>query len=244
MSILAPFVNGQFQTSASAQSVSNANSSANNASGMDSDAFLQLLVAEMQNQDPLEPTSNTDWIAQYATFTQVSEIQQIGDDMTNMKAQGLVGQYVMMKVKNDEGNTDIISGRVDYVTYEEGKAFLNIEGKPYSINDLDTVADEKYMDAYNKASELAGLFNKLPKLANVTIADKTKIDAVEEIVSGMDSYQKTFLSEEVFSKVGEYVNRIKELINKDTATNAGNTTEDNTEGNTESDGADKEVNVI
>ena len=33
---------------------------------IDSDMFLTLLVAEMQNQDPLEPTSNTEWVSQYA----------------------------------------------------------------------------------------------------------------------------------------------------------------------------------
>ena len=33
--------------------------------------FLSLLVAEMQNQDPLEPTSNSDYMAQMATFSQV-----------------------------------------------------------------------------------------------------------------------------------------------------------------------------
>lgn len=216
MSILAPFVDGQLQTSnTSAQSINN--SKKDNASGMDSDAFLQLLVAEMQNQDPLEPTSNTDWIAQYATFTQVSEIQSIGDDMSNMKAQGLVGQYVIMKVKNDEGNTDMISGRVDYVTYEDGQAFLNIDGEPYSIKDLDTVADAKYMDAYNKASEIAAIFNKLPKLENVTIADKAKIQDLVEKTEALDEYQKTFLTKEVYEKIGEYNNRLNDLLAKDSS---------------------------
>ena len=218
MSILAPFVDGKLQTSnTSAQSINN--SKTDNASGMNSDAFLQLLVAEMQNQDPLEPTSNTDWIAQYATFTQVSEIQSIGDDMSNMKAQGLVGQYVIMKVKNEEGNMDMISGRVDYVTYEDGQAFLNINGEPYSINDLDTVADEKYMEAYNKASDIAAIFNKLPKLENVTIADKSKIEELVEKTEALDEYQKTFLTKEVFEKIGEYNNRLKDLLAKDNTNN-------------------------
>lgn len=243
MSIIAPFVNGQLQTSdASAQSISNTNK--DNSTGMDSDAFLQLLVAEMQNQDPLEPTSNTDWIAQYATFTQVSEIQSIGDDMTNMKAQGLVGQYVMMKVKNEEGNTDIISGRVDYVTYENKKAFLNINGKPYSIDDLDTVADEKYMDAYTKANDLATLFNKLPKLDNVTIGDKSKIEEIAELANSMDSYQKSFLSDEVFEKIDEYVNRIKDLSSKDIENAEEIVEEKETEDNTKADEAEQEVSAI
>lgn len=236
MSIIAPFVDGKFQSSStSATSLNNAKT--DNASGMNSDAFLQLLVAEMQNQDPLEPTSNTDWIAQYATFTQVSEIQSIGDDMTNMKAQGLVGQYVIMKVKNEEGNTDLVSGRVDYVTYEDNKAYLNIDGEPYSIDDLDTVADEKYMNAYNLAEDLAKSFNKLPKLANVSIGDKAKIEEVAEKASKLDDYQKSFLSKEVFEKIDEYVNRLKALLAKDSKTEE---TDSEEQADSKEDASDKE----
>jgi len=236
MSIIAPFVDGKFQSSStSATSLNNAKT--DNASGMNSDAFLQLLVAEMQNQDPLEPTSNTDWIAQYATFTQVSEIQSIGDDMTNMKAQGLVGQYVIMKVKNEEGNTDLVSGRVDYVTYEDNKAYLNIDGEPYSIDDLDTVADEKYMNAYNLAEDLAKSFNKLPKLANVSIGDKAKIEEVAEKASKLDDYQKSFLSKEVFEKIDEYVNRLKALLAKDSKTEE---TDSEEQADSKGDASDKE----
>ena len=46
-------------------------------SDMDKDAFLQLLVAQMKYQDPLEPTSNTEYISQYAQFTQVEQMQNM-----------------------------------------------------------------------------------------------------------------------------------------------------------------------
>ena len=39
--------------------------------------FLSLLVAEMQNQDPLEPTSNSDYMAQMATFSQVEATSEM-----------------------------------------------------------------------------------------------------------------------------------------------------------------------
>ena len=38
------------------------------------DEFLQLLCAEMQYQDPLEPTSNTEYVAQLATFSQMESM--------------------------------------------------------------------------------------------------------------------------------------------------------------------------
>ena len=35
------------------------------------DSFLKLLVAQMQNQDPLNPQSNEEFVAQLSQFTQV-----------------------------------------------------------------------------------------------------------------------------------------------------------------------------
>ena len=41
------------------------------------DAFLQLLVTQMKYQDPLNPSSNTEYIAQLATFSQLEQMQNI-----------------------------------------------------------------------------------------------------------------------------------------------------------------------
>ena len=57
MGVSAVVKNGEIQETASQSSVKQASASKN---GMDKEAFLQLLVAQMKYQDPLEPTSNTD----------------------------------------------------------------------------------------------------------------------------------------------------------------------------------------
>lgn len=43
---------------------------------VDYDHFLQLLVAQMRNQDPTQPMDATDQIAQLATFSQVEQTIQ------------------------------------------------------------------------------------------------------------------------------------------------------------------------
>lgn len=40
---------------------------------LDYDAFLQLLLAQMQNQDPLNPTDSTEFVSQLATFSNVEQ---------------------------------------------------------------------------------------------------------------------------------------------------------------------------
>ncbi|MBQ8032311.1 MAG: hypothetical protein IJ260_12435 [Butyrivibrio sp.] len=50
--------------------------------GYDKDAFMQILVAQMKYQDPMEPTSNTEYISQYATFTQVEQLSNMANAMS------------------------------------------------------------------------------------------------------------------------------------------------------------------
>ena len=56
----------------SATTSSNATTAANKAA-LDYDTFLQLLIAQMQNQDPTDPMDSSEQIAQLATFSQVEQ---------------------------------------------------------------------------------------------------------------------------------------------------------------------------
>ena len=87
------------------------------------DQFLQLLCAEMQYQDPLEPTTNTDYVAQMATFSQLEATLSMQGTQQNAMARSLVGQQVILKVENDSGKTTYVEGKVDYAMYENGEVF-------------------------------------------------------------------------------------------------------------------------
>lgn len=205
MALIAPVKDGKIQeTSASSNSLKDAKTDKTGTSKIDSEAFLTLLVAEMQNQDPLEPTSNTEWISQYATFTQVSEVQAIGDAMESMKADGLVGRTVIMKVTDSSGNTDEITGQVEYVTYEEGKAYLSINGELYAASDLSTVVGEEYMIATEKAESFTEVFKKLPPVADITIDYEKGLQGLLDEYDAMTAYEKGFLSDDVKKSVEEY----------------------------------------
>ena len=52
-------------------------SAANRADQMGKDTFLKLLVAQMRFQDPSNPTSSSEFMAQTATFTQVEKLEQL-----------------------------------------------------------------------------------------------------------------------------------------------------------------------
>lgn len=109
------------------------------------DAFLQLLVAQMKFQDPLNPSSNTEYVAQLATFSQLEQMQNLNTMAANTQAFSLVGKNVIVKTKSDTGSINYISGRVDFVNISNGKARISVNGKLYSIDDLDSVIDDTYI---------------------------------------------------------------------------------------------------
>ena len=209
MGLLASVDNGKFVESVSQSSLSSANKTDNSA--MDKDAFLQLLVAQMKYQDPMEPTSNTEYISQYAQFSQVEQIQNMAASTELQRASSLVGQNVYIKTTGSSGDVKEVEGKVDFVKYEGNKAFLSIEGNLYSLDDLDTIADAEYMSAYNKAYDLAVSINKLPLVASVGLADGEIIDQLTEIYDQMSDYEKSFVASDLVADLNSYREKIHEV---------------------------------
>ena len=68
--------------------------------------FLELMIAQMNNQDPLDPAKNEDFIAQLAQFSTVEGIENLNKSMADMsaavqssltmEAAALVGRFVMV----------------------------------------------------------------------------------------------------------------------------------------------------
>ena len=180
-------------------------------SSLDKDAFLQLLVAQMKYQDPLEPTSNTEYISQLATFSELEEMQNLTSGMTLQRASSLVGQYVFMKVNDSSGNTSYPEGYVDYVVYENNKAYLSINETLYSIDDLDTVADSTYMQASKVVEAFVTQMNKLPVTSKITGENLKSVEDLIVVYENMTAYQKEFLGDENTALYEAYVDKFQEL---------------------------------
>jgi flagellar basal-body rod modification protein FlgD len=208
MSTIAQVVDGQIVETTSTTTSSSSSSSGTD---LDKDAFLQLLVAQMKYQDPLEPTSNTEYISQLATFSQLEEMQNLTSSMTLQRASSLVGQYVFMKVTDSSGNTTYPEGQVDYVVYENSKAYLSINETLYSIDDLDTIADTSYLVASRLVTSFTSALDKLPNPDTLTQDDLEDVSSVIATYEGMTDYQKTFLSSDTLSLYNKYADKYQTL---------------------------------
>lgn len=241
MALVAPVEDGKIVETTSQSSLKEATKTGNDS--MDKEAFLQLLVAQMKYQDPLQPTSNTEYISQYAQFSQVEQMQNMAASMDLQRASSLVGQEVYIKTTTSTGETKLLQGKVDYVVYENSKAYLSINEQLYSLDDLYSVEDAEYLIAYNKAYDFNVALNKLPGINGIDLTYASDIDALEKTYNEMSDYEKKFVAEDVVERLNEYVEKLKEV--RLAAGESGDTeTPDNTEGaegTGDSDGTDNQT---
>mgnify|MGYP002853610791 CR=1 FL=1 len=210
-SVSATVKNGEIVTTASQNSLST--NKASETTGMDKDAFLQLLVAQMKYQDPLEPTSNTEYIAQYAQFSQVEALNNMSTTMELSRYSSYVGKEVVIESTDASGKTNEVRGFVDYVTFEEGKAYFSIEGNLYAAEDMVTVISNEYSNAEDIAETIAKTIKELPDVDSITIsANGNTISNLSNVYNNLSDYQKSFLSDDDVKAIEKYVAKLNELI--------------------------------
>lgn len=116
---------------------------ANNSLGKE--AFLQLLVTQMQYQDPLNPSTDTEFVAQLAQFSALEQMQNLSQTALNSQAFSLVGKEVIIKVTSEStGAVSYKQGTVDYVTIKNGEAKICVDNELYDMDELYTVIDDMY----------------------------------------------------------------------------------------------------
>lgn len=140
------------------------------------DQFMELLVQQLANQDPLSPSSDTDFIAQLAQFSSLNQLTTLSNSMVQQQMYSLVGKYVY--VYSDSSHENISIGKVDSVVNQNGKSYLLIGKDAYELSDILGVAnmDESQNALNQNAINSTGLLGK-----SVTAALKNADGTLEEI---------------------------------------------------------------
>lgn len=233
MSVSAIIENGKVvETAASANTDSTKKATGNDS--LDKDAFLQLLVTQMQYQDPLEPTSNTEYISQLATFSELEAMNNLNNSMSIQRATELVGERVIMKTTSSStGETYMTQGMVDYVVIEEGKAYLAINESLFSIDDLDTVIDASYWEEYENKDKTETDVTDVTKLLasiialpdTITLDDEAAVKSARESYNTLSSEYKLKVDDESLIKLIKAEATIAKLKAAESDTDIGDTTD-------------------
>jgi flagellar basal-body rod modification protein FlgD len=110
--------------------------------------FLNLLVTQLQNQDPMNPMSDTDFVAQMAQFSTLSTMNTMQSNVAEQQANDLIGLTV--GVKDQQGN--LVSGTVSGVALVNGSPQLVVNGQTYALSQLVAVTAPPATTTSNTAS--------------------------------------------------------------------------------------------
>jgi flagellar basal-body rod modification protein FlgD len=95
--------------------------------------FMKLLVAQMNNQNPLEPQDNTEFIAQRAQFSQLEGTEQLNSTVTDMAAELKSSQA--LQASSMVGQSVIVPGN-DYGFLQEGDLIAGYAEVPATTGNL------------------------------------------------------------------------------------------------------------
>ncbi len=98
-------------------------------------AFLQLLIAEMQNQDPTQPMDGKDMIAQLAQLNQTQFAQQGLVAQQENLASSLIGKAVVGSV-----NGQTVTGMVSVMSVSGSSVTVTVNGQPIDVSNITQVA--------------------------------------------------------------------------------------------------------
>lgn len=157
------------------------------------DEFLQLLVTQMQYQDPLNPTSDTEFIAQMAQFSSLEQMQNLNNSFSVYKAYELVGKQVSGTVNGNiiEGIVDSVRNQADGQYAVIGDSLISIDKINKVENVTEKISDEllKRMDNDTElltymATFLSEMVDKMDKMNEKldSLSDQSNDTSSEEIV--------------------------------------------------------------
>jgi flagellar basal-body rod modification protein FlgD len=112
-------------------------------SGISSDQFLQLLISQLQNQDPLNPVSSQDFLSQLASLTTVESLNGLSASFSQQLklqqlSQGteLIGKTIAYTPTGGGANK---TGTVSSVSVQNGNYVLNVGSDQVSLDQIQSV---------------------------------------------------------------------------------------------------------
>lgn len=118
------------------------------------DEFLKILMTQLQNQDPLDPMDDKDFIAQMATFSQLEQTMNMASSMDKLvenqsispvvQYSHMIGKEVTYEKIDDDKQKEMIASKVVSVSQKDGNAIFELEnGEKIKADEIEKVSDVK-----------------------------------------------------------------------------------------------------
>lgn len=186
------------------------------------DAFLKLLITQLQHQDPLEPMEDQDFIAQIAQFSSLEQMQNLNNSFSYSMGFSLMGKYISAAITDETtGKVRMVQGEVSAVRSEAGVVYLVVDGEDVPIDKIMTVSETPMglqgmeIEKYNS---LIGLLSTVKTLLGDSEEHYTMTGIIAKLQKGLDGVYATLdeiilsvtdIQKDAFSTVEEYLESMK-----------------------------------
>lgn len=173
---------------------------------LDKNAFLNLLVTQLRNQNPLEPMDNTEFIAQMAQFSSLEQAQNTNKTVKIDSAYNLVDKLVKASyVDEDTNETKEISGIASMVRVDGDKIYLKVAGKEVLFDNVlevtNTVSPYEQMQTINQNFRMSSAFSLIGKDVKAKVAADDTGKNFEEVAGVVDGVR--IENGNVYAQIGD-----------------------------------------
>lgn len=162
-------------------------------SNLGMDDFLKLLAAQLANQDMMNPSQDTDFIAQMAQFSSLQSMDSMAKMTSFNQSTALVGKYVVVATY-EKGKTELtkVEGFVEKVNLFGKEPSIVVNGKEYNyanVMEIKTPPEVK-QDSPAKLTEAIGAAQHNMFSATVSVDGSEIPSAVKWVMQeDMDAYE-------------------------------------------------------
>ncbi|MCU6707106.1 flagellar hook capping protein [Paenibacillus sp. J5C_2022] len=111
------------------------------------DQFLSILVAQLRNQDPMQPMQDRDFIAQMAQFTAVEQQMNMANELALLRqsigsASSIIGKSIQWHEYDGQGEVVTLSGTVDAVLSKDGLLYAKVGDEEVAMDYVISISDD------------------------------------------------------------------------------------------------------
>lgn len=154
--------------------------------GLGVDDFLNLMVAELQNQDFMNPVDNSQYVAQMAQFANLQQMQELASYSKTNYVTSLVGKNVTAAKFTVSGNLDKVTGNISKVSLVDNDFKVFIGNKSFSLSQIMEVNEtpkEKSLEPSTKEKHEEDPAPKKTKDSTAADAEKTDHDEALDVTN-------------------------------------------------------------
>ena len=129
--------------------------------------FLTLMVAQLKNQDFMNPVDDTQYVTQLAQISTMQQMEEMAYNAKSTYVTSLVGKTVTAAKFTVAGDLKKTEGVVNKVSLLDGKFVIYVDGEAFSMDEIMEIKDKP-------AAEGSGENNETPP--DETPPDKTPPD--------------------------------------------------------------------